>query len=207
SEDEDEADEKPATDVKESAKASDCTEPMGGMMGCRVVLLIEAGSPRLSLSDGHTSMESAPPGCSSLLVPCEDAGLLRGGWLLGTVNEAVQGRKASLNVFNASSHFIVLEIGKELITITVGKEIKKSPPRKGSASSREADKSAPDETGKHQLSIIWYGQHLPGSPSTLNMDDSTNAEDDLTLQRPDSADSQSSEKNYPLQRALLRRRS
>ncbi|KAL1427924.1 hypothetical protein MTO96_003082 [Rhipicephalus appendiculatus] len=58
-----------------------------GMMGCRVVLLIEAGSPRLSLSDGHTSMESAPPGCSSLLVPCEDAGLLRGGWLLGTVNE------------------------------------------------------------------------------------------------------------------------
>ncbi|KAL1475056.1 hypothetical protein MTO96_037565, partial [Rhipicephalus appendiculatus] len=59
----------------------------GGMMGCRVVLLIEAGSPRLSLSDGHTSMESAPPGCSSLLVPCEDAGLLRGGWLLGTVNE------------------------------------------------------------------------------------------------------------------------
>ncbi|KAL1444731.1 hypothetical protein MTO96_029613 [Rhipicephalus appendiculatus] len=57
------------------------------MMGCRVVLLIEAGSPRLSLSDGHTSMESAPPGCSSLLVPCEDAGLLRGGWLLGTVNE------------------------------------------------------------------------------------------------------------------------
>ncbi|KAL1475131.1 hypothetical protein MTO96_037510 [Rhipicephalus appendiculatus] len=59
----------------------------GGMMGCRVVLLIEAGSPRLSLSDGHTSMESAPPGCSSLLVPCEDAGLLGGGWLLGTVNE------------------------------------------------------------------------------------------------------------------------
>ncbi|KAL1453491.1 hypothetical protein MTO96_043785, partial [Rhipicephalus appendiculatus] len=59
----------------------------GGMMGCRVVLLIEAGSPRLSLSDGHTSMESAPPGCSSLLVPCEDAGLLRGGRLLGTVNE------------------------------------------------------------------------------------------------------------------------
>ncbi|KAL1454731.1 hypothetical protein MTO96_027773, partial [Rhipicephalus appendiculatus] len=59
----------------------------GGMIGCRVVLLIEAGSPRLSLSDGQTSMESAPPGCSSLLVPCEDAGLLRGGWLLGTVNE------------------------------------------------------------------------------------------------------------------------
>ncbi|KAL1443939.1 hypothetical protein MTO96_030133 [Rhipicephalus appendiculatus] len=62
----------------------------GGMMGCRVVLLIEAGSPRLSLSDGHTSMESAPPGCSSLLVPCEDAGLLRGGWLLGTVNEVLE---------------------------------------------------------------------------------------------------------------------
>ncbi|KAL1485586.1 hypothetical protein MTO96_031841 [Rhipicephalus appendiculatus] len=61
------------------------------MMGCRVVLLIEAGSPRLSLSDGHTSMESAPPGCSSLLVPCEDAGLLRGGWLLGTVNEYYAG--------------------------------------------------------------------------------------------------------------------
>ncbi|KAL1435758.1 hypothetical protein MTO96_010543 [Rhipicephalus appendiculatus] len=63
------------------------------MMGCRVVLLIEAGSPRLSLSDGHTSMESAPPGCSSLLVPCEDAGLLRGGWLLGTVNEVGTGRR------------------------------------------------------------------------------------------------------------------
>ncbi|KAL1482814.1 hypothetical protein MTO96_033523 [Rhipicephalus appendiculatus] len=63
----------------------------GGMMGCRVVLLIEAGSPRLSLSHGHTSMESAPPGCSSLLVPCEDAGLLRGSWLLGTVNELAHG--------------------------------------------------------------------------------------------------------------------
>ncbi|KAH6924317.1 hypothetical protein HPB50_015368 [Hyalomma asiaticum] len=60
----------------------------GGMTGCLVVLLSKAGSPRLSVSDGHTSTESAPTGCSSLLVPCEDAGLLRGGRLLGTVVEA-----------------------------------------------------------------------------------------------------------------------
>ncbi|KAL1469878.1 hypothetical protein MTO96_024772, partial [Rhipicephalus appendiculatus] len=59
--------------------------------------------------------------------------------------------------------------------------------------------------GKHQLSIIWYGQHLAGIPFTLNMDDSTNEEDDLLLQRLDSGDSQSSEIHYPLQRALPRR--
>uniref|UniRef100_A0A224Y451 Protein containing CH and Filamin domain n=1 Tax=Rhipicephalus zambeziensis TaxID=60191 RepID=A0A224Y451_9ACAR len=139
---------------------------------------------------------------------------------------AVRGRKASFNVFTKStSNFcIVVEIrGPDN---TVCKEIitNKSPRRKVTASSREADKSAPDGAGqddkkilieydiqpgmvavkytpllkgKHQLSIIWHGQHLAGSPFTVNVDDSTDYADDLLLQRQDSADSQSSEKDYP----------
>lgn len=139
---------------------------------------------------------------------------------------AVRGRKASFNVFTKStSNFcIVVEIrGPDN---TVCKEIitNKSPRRKVTASSREADKSAPDGAGqddkkilieydiqpglvavkytpllkgKHQLSIIWHGQHLAGSPFTVNVDDSTDYADELLLQRQDSADSQSSDKDYP----------
>ncbi|XP_050035060.1 uncharacterized protein [Dermacentor andersoni] len=140
---------------------------------------------------------------------------------------AVRGRKASFNVFTKStSNFcIVVEIrGPDN---TVCKEIitNKSPRRKVTASSPEADKSAlngagqddkkilieydihpgmvavkytPVLKGKHQLSIIWHGQHLAGSPFTVNVDDSTDYADDLLLQRQDSVDSQSSEKEDKL---------
>ncbi|XP_037573793.1 uncharacterized protein LOC119456222 isoform X5 [Dermacentor silvarum] len=140
---------------------------------------------------------------------------------------AVRGRKASFNVFTKStSNFcIVVEIrGPDN---TVCKEIitNKSPRRKVTANSPEADKSAPDGAGqddkkilieydihpgmvavkytpvlkgKHQLSIIWHGQHLAGSPFTVNVDDSTDYADDLLLQRQDSVESQSSEKDEKL---------
>nr|XP_037278455.1 uncharacterized protein LOC119171738 isoform X1 [Rhipicephalus microplus] len=139
---------------------------------------------------------------------------------------AVRGRKASFNVFTKSTNNFCIVVEIRGPDNTVCKEIitNKSPRRKVTTSSREADKCAPDGAGqddkkilieydiqpgmvavkytpllkgKHQLSIIWHGQHLAGSPFTVNVDDSADYTDDLLLQRQDSADSQSSDKEYP----------
>lgn len=134
---------------------------------------------------------------------------------------AVRGRKATFNIFTRStSNFcIVVEIRgpdnsvcKELIT-------NKSPRKKVMSSSNNDDsvdddqqekkilieydiqpgrlavKYTPVIKGKHQLSVIWHGQHVSGSPFTVNVDDSTDYVDDAFLQRQDSTESQSSEKD------------
>lgn len=143
---------------------------------------------------------------------------------------AVRGRKASFNVFTKStSNFcIVVEIRGPDSTVCKEVITNRSPRRKVTSRRPEADTSVPDGTGtddkrilieydiqpgmvavkytpvlkgKHQLSIIWHGQHVAGSPFTVNVDDSTDYADDLLLQRQDSTESQSSEKDDKLQPA------
>ncbi|XP_029822500.2 uncharacterized protein LOC8039013 isoform X3 [Ixodes scapularis] len=135
---------------------------------------------------------------------------------------AVRGRKATFNIFTRSTcnFCIVVEIKgpdnsicKEIIT-------NKSPRRKVTKSTEDRDNSADEDQldkkilieydiqpgkvavkytpvlkGKHQLSVIWHGQHLAGSPFTVNVDDSTDYAEEAMLMRQDSTESQGSEKD------------
>ncbi|CAN7983168.1 unnamed protein product [Ixodes hexagonus] len=135
---------------------------------------------------------------------------------------AVRGRKATFNIFTRSTcnFCIVVEIKgpdnsicKEIITNkSPRKKVTKSAEGKNNSADEDqqemkilieydiqpgkvAVKYTPVIKGKHQLSIIWHGQHLTGSPFTVNVDDSTDYAEDAMLQRQDSTESQSSEKD------------
>ncbi|XP_077538329.1 uncharacterized protein LOC144150845 isoform X4 [Haemaphysalis longicornis] len=215
---------RPDITAEELAEGSPCIEKAVRAIVSRLKVISAKAQLQMALGKRPSIKDDAGDDSSSLVARknCFAKGM---GLIL-----AVRGRKASFNVFTKStSNFcIVVEIRGPDSTVCKEVITNRSPRRKVTARRPEADTSAPDGTGsddkrilieydiqpgmvavkytpvlkgKHQLSIIWHGQHVAGSPFTVNVDDSTDYADELLLQRQDSTESQSSEKDDRLQTA------
>ncbi|XP_064470679.1 uncharacterized protein LOC135385337 isoform X2 [Ornithodoros turicata] len=117
---------------------------------------------------------------------------------------AVRGRRATFNVFTRPTHSfcIVVEIRGPDGSISKQTITNKSPRSKVLRLSDYRDENGmqtknvlveyeifpgkvavkyrPALTGKHQLSIIWHGQHVMGSPYAINVEDSRDDDEPLT---------------------------
>lgn len=123
---------------------------------------------------------------------------------------AVTGRQARFNIFlkSISNLNIVIEIKGPNGSLCSERITNRSPKRKNSVELNKIDKRkifqkqfrnipfeyevypgkirvgyTPVECGQHRLSIIWQGQHIMGSPYTVNVDNTLCSEDSIKLKK------------------------